>query len=98
MVSFANLFEGYLINSFLSPLTNHRDDEYGGSFENRSRFLLEICTEIRKYWVDKPLFLRLSCTDWADGGWTIQDTIQLAHKLPKYGVDFLDCTYFYLHV
>ncbi len=66
---------GYLINSFLSPLSNHRQDEYGGSFENRIRIVLEIIKTIREVW-DKelPLFIRISATDWVEGGWTIEDS------------------------
>ncbi|KAL2918143.1 hypothetical protein HK105_202070 [Polyrhizophydium stewartii] len=84
---------GYLINEFLSPLSNKRTDHYGGSFENRIRILLEICQEVRKFWPeDKPLFVRLSCTDWAEGGWTSEDTVRLAKVLEAIGVDLIDCS------
>ncbi|KND04099.1 uncharacterized protein SPPG_01540 [Spizellomyces punctatus DAOM BR117] len=84
---------GYLINSFLSPLSNQRTDEYGGSFENRIRLLLEITEHTRSVWpASKPLFVRLSCTDWADGGWTGQDTVRLVPYLRDRGVDLIDCS------
>jgi 2,4-dienoyl-CoA reductase-like NADH-dependent reductase (Old Yellow Enzyme family) len=66
---------GYLINEFLSPVSNHRADAYGGSFENRIRFALEIAEAVRREWPDHlPLFLRISATDWSDGGWTLDDS------------------------
>ena len=84
---------GYLLHSFLSPLSNHRNDEYGGSFENRTRLLLRIARELRDTIPnDLPLLVRLSCTDWLDGGWTIEDSIQLAKKLRELGVDLIDCS------
>lgn len=86
---------GYLINEFLSPLSNHRTDDYGGSFENRIRFLLETVREVRKIWDEsRPLAVRLSCTDWADdkGGWTLEDSIALAKRLKKESVDLIDCS------
>jgi len=84
---------GYLINSFLSPLTNQRTDEYGGSFANRTRFLKEIVNAVRKVWPDTlPLFVRLSATDWVEGGWTIEDSVQLAGELESLGVDLIDCS------
>jgi 2,4-dienoyl-CoA reductase-like NADH-dependent reductase (Old Yellow Enzyme family) len=84
---------GYLINSFLSPLSNQRTDQYGGSFENRSRFLTEIVNAIRKVWPDTlPLFVRLSCTDWSEGGWTVDDSVELARALKPLGVDLIDCS------
>ncbi|EGF84135.1 hypothetical protein BATDEDRAFT_29250 [Batrachochytrium dendrobatidis JAM81] len=84
---------GYLINQFLSPLTNKRTDRYGGSFENRSRLLIEVCQEVRKHWPEgKPVFVRLSCSDWAEGGWTSDDTVQLAKTLVNFGVDLIDCS------
>lgn len=85
---------GYLIHQFLSPLSNQRTDEYGGSFENRIRFLLESIKAVREEWPDDlPLFLRLSCTDWVDGGWTLSDTVQLATLLKSRGdVDLIDCS------
>jgi 2,4-dienoyl-CoA reductase-like NADH-dependent reductase (Old Yellow Enzyme family) len=84
---------GYLIHSFLSPLSNHRTDQYGGSFENRIRFLIEIVQKIRTVWSEAhPLAVRLSCTDWVEGGWTLEDTIRLSVQLKKEGVDLIDCS------
>jgi 2,4-dienoyl-CoA reductase-like NADH-dependent reductase (Old Yellow Enzyme family) len=84
---------GYLINEFLSPLANHRRDEYGGSFENRIRLALEIVKAIRSEWPDSlPLFIRISASDWADGGWTIEDSVKLASILKPLGVDLVDCS------
>ncbi|ULQ50874.1 NADH:flavin oxidoreductase/NADH oxidase [Flavihumibacter fluvii] len=84
---------GYLINSFLSPLTNHRTDEYGGSFENRIRLLLRITEAVQSTWpANYPLFVRISATDWAEGGWTIDDSVVLAGILKSKGVDLIDCS------
>jgi 2,4-dienoyl-CoA reductase-like NADH-dependent reductase (Old Yellow Enzyme family) len=84
---------GYLLNSFLSPLSNHRSDGYGGSFQNRTRFLREVVAEVRRVWPERlPLFVRLSVTDWAEGGWTIEDSIELARTLKPLGVDLIDCS------
>jgi len=84
---------GYLINEFLSPLSNHRTDQYGGSFENRTRFLLEIIENIKQVWPDSlPIFLRISATDWAEGGWTENDSIQLANLVKAKGIDLMDCS------
>jgi 2,4-dienoyl-CoA reductase-like NADH-dependent reductase (Old Yellow Enzyme family) len=84
---------GYLMHSFLSPLSNHRTDRYGGSFENRIRFATETANAVRKVWPDKfPLFTRLSCTDWTDGGWDLKQSIQLARTLKPLGVDLIDCS------
>lgn len=84
---------GYLINSFLSPLTNLRTDSYGGSFENRIRFLMEMVRDVRKVWPDSlPLAVRLSCSDWVSGGWTIDDSVKLARRLKEEGVDLIDCS------
>lgn len=82
---------GYLIHQFLSPLSNHRTDSYGGSFENRIRLLLEVVEAIRKVWPSNlPLFVRISATDWAEGGWDIGEAIQLASILKQKGVDLID--------
>jgi 2,4-dienoyl-CoA reductase-like NADH-dependent reductase (Old Yellow Enzyme family) len=82
---------GYLINSFLSPLSNQRTDEYGGSFENRIRLLKEIVGDIRIFWPEKfPLFVRISATDYAEGGWDLLSSIQLATQLKTLGVDLID--------
>lgn len=84
---------GYLINEFLSPLSNVRTDEYGGSFENRIRFLLEIIESVRKVWVEEnPLFVRISATEWVDGGWTENDSVKLAAILKDKTVDLIDCS------
>ena len=84
---------GYLLHSFLSPLSNQRTDEYGGSFENRCRMLLETTRAIRAEWPDaRPLFVRISATDWIDGGWTIDDSIALTKLLKSEGVDLIDCS------
>jgi 2,4-dienoyl-CoA reductase-like NADH-dependent reductase (Old Yellow Enzyme family) len=82
---------GYLINSFLSPLSNHRTDEYGGSFENRIRLLKELVIDIRSVWPEKfPLFLRISATDYTEGGWDIDASVQLAILMKGLGVDLID--------
>ncbi|GAA2513742.1 NADH:flavin oxidoreductase/NADH oxidase [Streptomyces levis] len=83
---------GYLINEFLSPHSNHRTDAYGGSYENRTRFALEVVDAVREVWPDdKPLFFRISATDWLDeGGWTPDDTVRFADELRAHGVDLLD--------
>jgi 2,4-dienoyl-CoA reductase-like NADH-dependent reductase (Old Yellow Enzyme family) len=84
---------GYLINTFLSPLSNHRNDEYGGSLRDRARFLTEIVNAIRKVWSETlPLFVRLSTTDWSEGGWAIDDSVELARILKPLGVDLIDCS------
>lgn len=83
---------GYLIGEFLSPHSNHREDAYGGSFENRTRFALEVVDAVRAIWPQElPLFFRISATDWLDGdGWTGDDTVRFAHVLKEHGVDLLD--------
>lgn len=84
---------GYLLHSFLSPLSNQRTDQYGGSFENRIRLLVETATATRAVWPEqKPLFVRISCTDWVDGGWTIEESVALAKRLKAEGVDLIDCS------
>jgi len=82
---------GYLLHQFYSPLSNQRTDEYGGSFENRARLLLEITDAVKKAWGDeKLLFVRISATDWTEGGWTIEDSVILAGMLKQRGVDLID--------
>ena len=82
---------GYLFHEFLSPLSNTRKDSYGGSFENRTRFLRDTVAAVRKVVPDRaPLFVRLSCTDWVEGGWDIEQTIELARQLKALGVDLID--------
>lgn len=82
---------GYLLHQFLSPISNRRDDEYGGSLENRMRFPLEVFAAARAAWpADKPMGIRVSATDWVDGGWTPEETVVFARELKKIGCDFLD--------
>jgi len=84
---------GYLLHNFYSPLSNHRTDAYGGSFANRIRFTLETAAAIRQVWPESlPIAVRLSCTDWTAGGWTLEESIQLACQLKALGVDLIDCS------
>ncbi len=84
---------GYLIHEFLSPFSNQRNDEYGGSFENRIRLLREVVKAVRQEWPEKnPLFVRLSATEWKEGGWTIEDSVELSKMIKKEGVDLIDCS------
>src|SRR5947209_12893568 len=84
---------GYLIHEFLSLLSNRREDDYGGSFENRTRLCVEIVAAIRSAWPKElPLFVRISATDWIDGGWDIEQSIKLAGELKQIGVDLIDCS------
>ena len=84
---------GYLINEFMSPLSNKRTDKYGGSFENRIRFLLEVIDAVRSVWPEElPLFLRISASDWADSGWTVEDSQRLAEVVKDKGIDLIDCS------
>ncbi len=84
---------GYLGHEFLSPISNRRVDQYGGSFENRIRFVLETARAVRGAWPDKlPLTVRLSCTDWVNGGWTIDESVELSRRLKTEGVDLIDCS------
>ena len=84
---------GYLAHEFLSPISNQRADNYGGSFENRIRFVVETTRAVRAVWPDKyPLTARLSCTDWVAGGWDIEQSIALARILKTEGVDLIDCS------
>ena len=84
---------GYLLHSFLSPLSNHRTDEYGGSFENRIRIVCEVVDAVRNVWPEKyPFFLRISSTDWTEGGWRVEDSVALARILKSRGVDLFDCS------
>lgn len=81
---------GYLLHNFLSPLSNQRDDDYGGSLENRMRFVLEVFDAVRAVWPEeKPMGMRLSATDWAEGGWTLEDTVVLAQRLKERGCDYV---------
>jgi 2,4-dienoyl-CoA reductase-like NADH-dependent reductase (Old Yellow Enzyme family) len=84
---------GYLIHQFLSPLSNRRTDEYGGSFENRIRFALEVVHAVRSTWPENlPLFLRISATDWVEGGWEVDQSVELARRVRESGVDLIDCS------
>lgn len=84
---------GYLSHEFLSPISNQRTDAYGGSFENRIRFLVELTRAVRAIWPDHlPFTVRLSCTDWVEGGWDIEQTVELARRLKTEGVDLIDCS------
>jgi 2,4-dienoyl-CoA reductase-like NADH-dependent reductase (Old Yellow Enzyme family) len=84
---------GYLLQEFLSPLSNKRFDEYGGSFENRIRFLTEIVREVRSVWTEgNPLFVRISSTEWTEGGWTPEESVKLATILKDLSVDLIDCS------
>jgi 2,4-dienoyl-CoA reductase-like NADH-dependent reductase (Old Yellow Enzyme family) len=89
---------GYLLHQFMSPLSNQRTDEYGGSTENRIRFPIEVYEAVRAAWPDaKPIGMRVSATDWVDGGWTPEETVILARELKKRGMDYMDVTSGGLH-
>jgi 2,4-dienoyl-CoA reductase-like NADH-dependent reductase (Old Yellow Enzyme family) len=84
---------GYLLHSFLSPLSNQRTDQYGGSFGNRIRIVCEVVTAVRKVWPEQyPLWVRVSATDWTEGGWTVEESVELARTLKPLGVDLIDCS------
>jgi len=84
---------GYLIHEFLSPFSNQRTDAYGGSFENRTRILRETVAAVRGLWPERaPLFVRISATDWIDGGWDIEQSVELARQLSDLGADLIDCS------
>jgi 2,4-dienoyl-CoA reductase-like NADH-dependent reductase (Old Yellow Enzyme family) len=84
---------GYLIHEFLSPISNQRTDAYGGSFENRTRILREVVAAVRDSWPERaPLFVRISATDWMNGGWDIQQSVELARQLKELGADLIDCS------
>lgn len=84
---------GYLLNEFLSPWSNYRQDQYGGPFENRIRLLLEVIAEIQKVWpTEFPLFVRISASEWSEKGWNIDDSVALAKVLKEKGVDLIDCS------
>src|ERR1700716_1689384 len=84
---------GYLVHEFLSPFSNRRTDAYGGSFENRTRILRQIVAAVRDAWPERaPLFVRISATDWIDGGWDIQQSVELARQLKELGADLIDCS------
>jgi 2,4-dienoyl-CoA reductase-like NADH-dependent reductase (Old Yellow Enzyme family) len=84
---------GYLLHEFLSPLANLRTDAYGGSFDNRIRLVLEVVDSVRRDWPERlPLFVRISATDWAEGGWNIDESVELAKRLRQHGVDLVDAS------
>ena len=84
---------GYLLHQFFSPLSNQRTDEYGGSFENRIRLLTEVVDSVKEVWPENlPLFVRMSATDWTEGGWTVEDAVELSKVLKAKGVDLIDCS------
>jgi 2,4-dienoyl-CoA reductase-like NADH-dependent reductase (Old Yellow Enzyme family) len=84
---------GYLLHEFLSPLVNKRTDEYGGSLKNRTRIVRELVEAVRKVWPERlPLFMRISATDWVEGGWTPEEAVELAKMVHPVGVDLIDCS------
>jgi 2,4-dienoyl-CoA reductase-like NADH-dependent reductase (Old Yellow Enzyme family) len=84
---------GYLLHEFLSPLSNHRTDAYGGSFENRTRILREVIVAVRAVWPETlPVFVRISASDWTEGGWDIEQSVELAQLIGPLGVDLIDCS------
>lgn len=84
---------GYLIHEFLSPLVNTRADQYGGSYDNRVRLCLEVVEAVRAVWPERlPMFVRISSTDWKDGGWDLDQSVELARRLRDRGVDLVDCS------
>jgi 2,4-dienoyl-CoA reductase-like NADH-dependent reductase (Old Yellow Enzyme family) len=88
-----HMAHGYLLHEFLSPLVNHRDDNHGGTLENRLRFPLRVARAVREEWpAELPLFVRISATDWVDGGWDIEQSVVLARRLKEIGVDLIDCS------
>jgi 2,4-dienoyl-CoA reductase-like NADH-dependent reductase (Old Yellow Enzyme family) len=88
-----HMAHGYLLHEFLSPLSNVRTDHYGGSLENRMRFPLRVAERVRQTWPDHlPLFVRISASDWAEGGWELRDSIEFAKRLRDLGVDLIDCS------
>jgi 2,4-dienoyl-CoA reductase-like NADH-dependent reductase (Old Yellow Enzyme family) len=88
-----HMAHGYLLHEFLSPLSNRREDEYGGGFENRARFPLRVTGAVREVWPERlPLFVRISATDWAEGGWDLEQSIEFSKMLRMAGVDLVDCS------
>lgn len=88
-----HMAHGYLLHEFLSPLVNHRNDDYGGSLENRLRFPLRVARAVRDEWPSElPMFVRISATDWVEGGWDIDQSVVLARQLKEIGVDLIDCS------
>ena len=88
-----HMAHGYLLNEFLSPLTNFRKDTFGGSIENRMRFPLQVAKRVRELWPqDWPVFVRISATDWRPDGWSLDDSVQFSKKLKELGIDLIDCS------
>jgi 2,4-dienoyl-CoA reductase-like NADH-dependent reductase (Old Yellow Enzyme family) len=88
---------GYLLHEFLSPLSNRRSDEYGGSLENRMRFPLRVAQAVREVWPEHlPVFVRISATDWVEGGWDLAQSVEYSRRLKDIGVDLIDCSAGYL--
>jgi 2,4-dienoyl-CoA reductase-like NADH-dependent reductase (Old Yellow Enzyme family) len=88
-----HMAHGYLLHEFLSPLANHRDDDYGGSLENRMRLPLRVAAAVRDVWpAELPLLVRISATDWAEGGWDMDQSLELCRRLRALGVDMIDCS------
>ncbi len=88
-----HMAHGYLLHSFLSPLSNRRTDAYGGSLENRARLPLAVARAVRGRWPDKwPVLVRISATDWIEGGWDLEQSIQLSRWLKEIGIDLIDCS------
>ncbi len=88
-----HMAHGYLLHSFLSPMSNHRTDEYGGSLENRLRLPLRVARAVREAWPDElPVMVRISATDWVEGGWDLEQSVSLADRLRDLGVDLVDCS------
>ena len=85
---------GYLLHEFLSPLSNHRTDNYGGSLENRTRLLREVVAAVRRVWPERlPLFVRISASEWTAGGWDVDQSVELVNQLMPLGVDLIDCSW-----
>lgn len=88
-----HMAHGYLLHQFLSPLANHRTDDFGGSLENRLRLPLQIAGRVREVWPDNlPVFVRISATDWVEGGWDLEQSLELCRHLKKIGIDLIDCS------
>jgi 2,4-dienoyl-CoA reductase-like NADH-dependent reductase (Old Yellow Enzyme family) len=88
-----HMAHGYLLHEFLSPLSNQRNDVYGGSLENRMRFPLSVTQAVRDVWPqDSPVFVRISATDWTEGGWDLDQSLELCRRLKEQGVDLIDCS------
>ncbi len=88
-----HMAHGYLLHSFLSPLSNHRTDEFGADFEGRARFPLQVAKAVRDAWpASLPVFVRISATDWIEGGWNLSQTVRFCRKLRKIGIDMIDCS------